>query len=130
MMTVGAAVARALRILRVLDSNEAPEAEQMAGAIVALNAMAQRWEANGMTLGWSPVDNTADTLPVPAEAEEAIVFNLALKLRAEYGVSIEPDVIEFAREGLMTLRRDVKIAAPVDWAYCGHEYDIRSDSYV
>lgn len=106
-------VSRALRLLRVIDPNESPEAEQVTGAIDALNDMMQRWEANGLALGWSAVEAPTDVLPVPLEAEEAVAFNLAIVLRPEYGVAIDPDVYQRAEDGLNALRRDVLVANPL-----------------
>lgn len=123
-------VSRALRLLRVTDVNDVPAPEDMATAIVALNAMLQRWEANGLALGWSRVAEPDDVLPLPEEAEEAVAYNLAVRLRAEYGVSLDPDVAAIAAEGLSLLRRDRIVAAPIEWARHGTDYDIRTDSYV
>jgi hypothetical protein len=132
MTTAATIVSRALRLLRVVDSNEAPEAEDFETARQALNGMMRRWEANGLALGWQDVDNPADELSIPAEAEQAVAFNLALMLRAEYGVSLDADVIEFAQEGLAELRRDVLVANPLVLRQrlprCGR-YNIYTDSY-
>lgn len=132
MTTAATIVSRALRLLRVVDSNEAPEAEDFETARQALNGMLRRWEANGLALGWQDVDNPADELSIPAEAEQAVAFNLALMLRAEYGVSLDADVIEFAQEGLAELRRDVLVANPLVLRQrlpsCGR-YNIYTDSY-
>ena len=76
-------------------------------AIVALNALMVRWEADGLSVGWVPVDSGSDTLPAPPEAEEAIAYNLALRLRPEYGVALSADVIEMAREGMGRIQADV-----------------------
>lgn len=132
MATVQDLVSRSLRILRVLDSHSAPEAQQMADAMVALNAMMQRWEANGTALGWMPVSNPADVLPIPVEAEEAVAFNLAVKLRPEYGVQMDPDSIQYAREGLAALERDRLTEMPLRLKARtpgSGRYDIYTDSW-
>lgn len=107
MAQVQTIINRALRLLGTLDANESPEAVDTQTAIEALNAMMIRWEADGISLGWSPVSAGSDTLPAPVEAEEAIAFNLAVKLRPEYGVTLAPDVVEFARQGLARVQADV-----------------------
>jgi len=132
MTTAANIVARALRLLRVVDANEAPEAEDFETARIALNGMVRRWEANGMALGWQDVQNPADELSVPAEAEQAVAFNLALVLRAEYGVTLDADVVQMAKDGLAELRRDVLVANPLVLRQrlpgCGR-YNICTDSY-
>lgn len=100
----------ALGHLRVLDANEAVEAEDAAEGIRALNLMMRRWEANGIALGWADVSSPDDTLPVPAEAEEAIGYNLALRLRARYGAQIDEDLIAAASAGKSALMADVAMA--------------------
>ena len=129
MPEVNKIVSRALRLLRVIDPNESPESEQMEGAIEALNGMMRRWEANGLSLGWSDVEGPSDEVPAPDEAIDAIVFNLATKLRPEYGAALEADVYINADQGLAALRRDVKVANPLAWDRRCTEYNTRTDQY-
>lgn len=107
MSTVADIVRTALLHLRVQPARQPVKAQDMADAIVALNAMMIRWEADGVALGWHAVSSGGDDLPAPAEAEEAIGYNLALRLRARYGVDIDPDVVAFAESGLAALLRDI-----------------------
>lgn len=122
-------IARSLRLLRVIDADEAPEAKQAEDALMALNGMLRRWEADGIALGWNTMSAVTDELSVPEEANEAIAFNLAVRLRPEYGVSLDADVVQTARDGLSALRRDVLVATPIVHDDGGYGYDIRSDSY-
>jgi len=55
--------------------------------------MCNRWEANGLALGWVNVTAPDGTMPSPTEAEEAIAYNLALRLAPEYGVQPRQDVV-------------------------------------
>lgn len=132
MTTAAEIVSRALRLLGVIDPDEAPEASQFQGARAALNAMLRRWEANGTALGWTPVVNPADVLSVPEEAEQAITYNLAVLLRPEYGVSLESDIVALARAGMADLERDVLVSNPLRVVSrnvrCGR-YNILTDSY-
>lgn len=133
MATVAEIVSGALGLLRVLDATEAPEAEDMETAISALNMMMVRWEANGYSVGWSPVSNPADVMPNVPEADEAIMYNLAIKLRPRYGVSIDPDVFADASRLKSDVLADVFASSPMEmergipgWR-C--RYNIRSDGY-
>lgn len=107
MPTVAAVVARALRLVRMLDPNESPEAVDMQTGIEALNAMMVRWEADGVSVGWTPVSGPGDTLPAPDECEEPIVFNLAVRLAVEYSVPLPAKVEEMAVFGLGKVQADV-----------------------
>lgn len=97
----------ALGHLRVIDANAAPDENDTADALRALNNMVRAWESDGVTLGWSDVAAATETLNSPAEADEALGYNLALRLRARYGVQVDPDVVALARDGLASLRASV-----------------------
>jgi hypothetical protein len=117
MTKVADIVRDALGHLREIDANEAVEAEDARDAVRALNMMMRRWEADGLALGWTDVTNVEDTLPAPAEAEEAIGYNLALKLRARYGSTLDQDVVQHANDGLAMLRADVATRDAVRLGY-------------
>lgn len=107
-------IAWSLRLLGVIDAEEAPSAEQATTAILPLNAMCSRWEANGTPFGWSPVSSAQDDLPVGPEYHECLAYNLALRLAPQYGKIVEPDVRRAAEERLAELVRDVMIAHPIE----------------
>lgn len=107
MTKVADIVRDALSHLRVLDAGEAVEAEDARDAVRALNMMMRRWEASGLSVGWNDVVNVDDDLPAPPEAEEAIGYNLAIRLRTRYGVDTDPDIVECARVGKSMLLGDI-----------------------
>lgn len=134
-MLVQAAIARSMRLIRVLDPGEAPEAADYETCIEAANGMMTRMEANGTSLGWSNVVSPGDVLPLPAEAEEPFVYMLALRIAPEYGVAADPIVAAGASAGEAALLRDVLVASPIyneSTGPCpnmrGRWYDIYSDS--
>lgn len=107
MALVSSVLNRALRLLKAIDASSATPALDSQTAIVALNAMCVRWEANGLALGWSPVTNVDGVLPAPEEAEEALAYNLAVALAPEYPSVADFDRVERrARDSLAELRRD------------------------
>lgn len=112
-MKVAQIINRALRLLKVLDAAEAAEGEDAATAIETLNALCTRWEANGLTLGWSNVSNPDDDLPAPDEAELALAYNLAVLLAPEYEAEPSRFVVEGASRYLMDLRRDRMVTNPL-----------------
>lgn len=129
MSTVGQIVRDALMHLGVIDANEAVEARDMSDGIRVLNMMLRRWEANGLALGWNDVSSPDDLMPSPPEADEAIGYSLAVKLRARYGVAPSPDVFQFASDGYAVLLRDRFIASPMEFKGGAGRYNIYSDSY-
>lgn len=110
MSKVSEVIRDALLILRVVDADEAPEAKDAEDAIRALNLMMTTLEAEGLSLGWSPVSKPDDMMPVLPEAEEAITYLLATRLRTRYGVALDPDVFQMALDLLGNLRAQVASA--------------------
>lgn len=113
MATVAKIVSRALRLLGVLDPNEALEAEDAETAIEALNDMCNRWEANGQAFGWSDVSNPSEEMPSPKELNSCIAYNLACELAAEYEVAPNVQIATIAGELSAALRRDNEVASPI-----------------
>ena len=113
MTTVSKIVARSLRLIQVIDPNQTVKASDMETAIDALNGMMIRWEADLLSLGWSPVSSPQDAMPIPVEAEQAVAYCLAVMLASEYGVSPLPAVVEFANSGYAALLRDQMVATPI-----------------
>lgn len=113
MTTVAKLVARSLRLIQVIDARQPVKPTDMQTAIEALNAGMRRIEANGIALGWQPVSNPSDELPLPDEAEQSIAFWLANLLAAEYGVTPLPAVIGGSAAFMDDLRRDQAVATPI-----------------
>lgn len=130
MAKVEKTVARALRILGVIDARQPVKAVDMSTGIEALNGMMTRWEANTLSLGWSNVENPSDEMPAPDEALDAIAYNLAMRLRPEYGTTLDPDTIDMARRGLADLQRDQKRATPLERGRGFGFYNTETDSYI
>jgi len=112
-MKVQNLVARALRLIQVIDPIQSVKDADMETAIDALNGMMARIEADGTALGWSPVASPSDDLPLPDEATQAIAANLAIVLSPEYGVTPLPTVQAMALKGMADLLRDVAVATPI-----------------
>lgn len=112
-MKVERLVARALRLIQVIDPIQSVKAADMETSIEALNGMMARIEADGTAMGWSPVANPSDELPLPVESHQAIAANLAVLLAPEYGVTPLPVVEAMALQGMESLLRDVAVATPI-----------------
>lgn len=113
MASVSDTIKDALVQLRVQDANEPVDADIFASSVRALNRMMRRWEADGLALAWMDVSNPADVLPAPPEAEQAIIDNLSIVLRPQFGGTLDPDVMMRAKQGLHDLERDNTVANPL-----------------
>lgn len=107
MTKVADIVADTMKILRKLDPNEAPDAADARDCVRGLNLMMRNWEVEGLSVGWQDVAEVTDDLPAPPEAEEAIAFNLALRMRSRFGARLDQDVIIIAVDTLAILRAQV-----------------------
>lgn len=130
MTTVADIIGDALGHLRVRDASEAVDPQDAADAMRSLNMMMRRWEANGMAMGWSDVTEPDDLMPSPPEADEAIGFNLALRLSGRYKPSLDPGLVQFARDGLSALRRDRMVEMPLEMdRSCAGVYNTYTDEF-
>lgn len=96
MTTLGEIVTDALRKLKVVAAEAEPRAWQMRDGILDLNRMMIEWEAETLPLGWAAMTEPTDTVPIPPEAEGAVVANLAVYSQPRYGVAASNIVIEQA----------------------------------
>lgn len=103
----------AMQKIRVADSDVAPDPRQVVDAIACLNRMLMRWQANGTQLGFSPVSGPDEVISIPIEAEQAVIYNLALDLGSEYGVAPSQDVISLAQANLKDIVRDQFVSTPL-----------------
>lgn len=94
----------ALGHLRVIDADSAPSPEDVRDGIRALNQMMTTWEAETITLGWSNVSAPEQVMPTPPEADEAIGYNLAIRLAARYGAVLDSSIVALATDGKGLLR--------------------------
>jgi hypothetical protein len=113
MSKVGEIIAAALREIRVIDPEQNPEPTQYQTAIESLNRMVVEWEVDNMALGWVPVASPDDDLPAEPAAESAIVSNLAVRLRRQYGANVDGELIEEAKESYARLLRLCMVRAPI-----------------
>lgn len=89
----------ALGHLRVVDADTAPDPRDMADGIRALNLMMRTWEAQNLPVGWVDVTGPTQDMPTEPAFDEAIGYNLAIKLRARYGATLDADVVQLATDG-------------------------------
>lgn len=115
-MTALKLIKRALRLLQVIDPEENPTSTQAENAVEALNAMIARWQRDGIGVSWSAVANSAEVVTLQAEAEDAVVYGLAVNLAPEYGVLPSAVVASRAREHYRDILRDSSGVAHADLA--------------
>ena len=98
-------IKRALRMVGELaaETGEAPNAAQAEQALIALNGMLAEWEMEGVPLLLEPLTNTT-TVTLPDSHLNALAWNLAVHLSAEYGRDAPPTVAALADRSFRTLQ--------------------------
>lgn len=84
----------------IVQAEEAPiEQSEAAAAIRILNDMMLMWEAVGIYLGYTVVNDMADYITVPDGAIMGIKANLAIQLAPKYNVTPDALMIKNAADG-------------------------------
>lgn len=101
-ITASDLIRRALRILTVIDSQEALDANDARDALATLNAILAEWHEAQIGLPDYALSSITDTLASDAADREAIAYELALRLAPEYGRSLSAEV---AAAGMASMNR-------------------------
>lgn len=96
----------ALSVLRVQDAHTPVQDDDAAYALTRLNMMMRAIEAQGYAFGWSDVETVDDDMPTEPHTDEAIMYCLAVRMRARYGTSLDPDTVAAASASLDALWRE------------------------
>lgn len=89
----------ALSHLRIVDADSALDPLDVRDGIRALNLMMRAWEAEPLPVGWYDVSSPEEDMPTELAFDEAIGANLAIRLRARYGATLDADVVQLANDG-------------------------------
>jgi hypothetical protein len=104
MATVNEVVTDAMEDL-VVQASEAPiEGDEGRSGIRALNDRMFAWDAMGINLGYTKVDNMADVLTVPDGAIMGIKAQLAIDLAEKYDVDVKLGVVKRAVDGFKAIQ--------------------------
>jgi len=104
MATAGDIANSALKRILVQASDAPLEADEYADFIEAMNNYMAALEAEGVNLGYTPVDNVADSVTVPPGALRGLIANLAIEVAPDFGGSISASLVEQARSGMQAMR--------------------------
>lgn len=97
MATAQSIVTRSLRLIGAIESGETPSAEDAQDALAALNDMLHGWAKEGVDLGHGTVA-LGDSLIMHDSFHEGIRYNLAVRLAAEWGGVLRPEIVQIARD--------------------------------
>jgi hypothetical protein len=103
----------ALGLIQAVSVTQPIKAQDMQTGIRTLNRLMARHEANAIALGWAPVSDAGDDVPLPAEAELPVLYALAVALAPHWGIAVSREVAEGAYTFGADLARDQAVATPV-----------------
>ena len=103
--TAGSIISDALTELVVQASEADLEASEIQTGIRYLNRMMARWDAQGISLGYTKVSSTSSVMTVPDGCLDGIVKNLAVSMAKQFDAVITPDLYESAKDGLKACRQ-------------------------
>lgn len=117
-VTASQIIRRALRILTVIDAQEALDANIAQDALETLNAILAEWHEAGLGLPDYSLASITDTLASDAADSEAIAYELALRLAPEYGCPMSPEAAAVGRRAMFHLRsRYLAVSHPIPATY-------------
>lgn len=117
MTKVAEIVAQALKELRVIGSNEAPDSDDAQDCVTELNQMMREWGVEGIALGWSDVVDVTSDLPVPPEANGPLAMNLAVRMAAQFSKEVRPDTAGKADAGKTMLMNQIALNESAQVSY-------------
>ena len=105
MATVLQVAKASLQRILVQGSEADLEPDEYQDYIFALNNYMLALDAEGITLGFTVVDNLADEITVPSGALRGIIANLAIEVAPEYNCENSAGLVVAAKAGLKVMRR-------------------------
>lgn len=89
----------------LVQGAEAPlEPEDYQSYLFTLNSFMADLAANGISLGYTVVENLSDEITVPLGALRGIIYNMAVECAPEYGGVVSQQCQMIANAGMDTLR--------------------------
>lgn len=113
MTTVADFIKDTLGLLQIVSPVQPVKPQDMQTAIRFLNRFMTRTEASNIAMGWSPVSNPSDVIPLPEEAELGVMYQLAMVLAPQWGVTPTTEVAAGAKMFFEDLMRDQMVATPI-----------------
>ena len=113
MTTAADIIKGSLRLLQVIGSETAIEADEIQDGIEDLNDWASALESGYISLGFTPVVNSGDTVNIPRQAVGMYKTNLALYIAGQYGMPVSQTLFKSAQDSMsMVLNTFQQVIVP------------------
>ena len=104
MATAAQVIKAALQRILVQGSEADFEADEYSDAIFAMNNMMLAYDADGIKLGYTQVNNLGDDVTIPVGALRGLIANLAVEIAPDYDGQISPALLRAANDGYNTMQ--------------------------
>ena len=105
-MATAAQVCKAILQEIVVQASEADlEADELQDTIFAMNNYMTAQDANGISLGYTVVNDLSDQITVPAGALQGIIANVAIIVAPQFGATVTQGLLVKASDGLRAMRK-------------------------
>ena len=104
MATVAQVAKAALQRILVQASESSLEPDEYQDFIFAMNNYMSQLDAQGVSLGYTEVENLADEVTIPAGALRGLIANMAIEVSPDYGGVISQGLVVAAQQGLQTMK--------------------------
>jgi len=128
MATAAQVIKASLQRILVQASEAELEPDEYQDAIFALNNYMLALDADGVTLGYTEINNLGDEVTVPPGALRGIIANLAIEVSPDYNGTISQGLVAAAQAGLEAMRK-IGVGRPISSLPCtlpigsGNEYN-------
>jgi hypothetical protein len=124
-------IKRMFRILGVIASGEAGDANEFDDALSVLNSLLAEWRGKNINLPDYTIEALTTEVNLPLSDKEAVAYQLAKRMAPEFGVSLGPEALEAAADSWQALQHRYFVAGHTDFselpnAAGGYWYDIRT----
>lgn len=116
MATANDVIRRALRLAGVIASGETPDADLASDTLSVYNALLAEWHEAEIGVPDYSVASIGATVTTDAADNEAIAHQIAVRVMAEYGLSVPPELARGTDESFARLRLRYFQPGTVDWA--------------
>ena len=103
MATAGQVVRAILQEIVVQAAEQPLTASETSDTIFAMNTFMTELDANGVKLGYTIIESSADTITIPAGAINGLIKNVALQVAPQFDVNAPQALLAQARKGLKVM---------------------------
>lgn len=104
MATAAQVINTSLKRILVQGAEADLQPDEYEDAIFAMNALVLAWDAEGINLGYTWVNDLGDEVTVPTGALRGLIANLAIEIAPDYNGEVSTALAKAAERGMTAIR--------------------------